>query len=333
MVVARFCRHNRFIERCPICRETLPENIAPRAPAAGARAKRPAGGGVAARRRGKGAGQGVRVYSERSRASEDDGFRSGLVPGLRSSSDALALAEEIAFANGRLLTLTTAPPGLYLEIREQSDPEQAAWMCFLTAYLSPLQDAEDPFAGIRQALTVDWRSGELPELEGVPLGPRTSHDQARGASTLAAYRQWAERAGSQAQAYGGDPAWSRPRRFERLFERLTLPGFGRMGRYDLLVTLGRLGLHDLRADSLHLAAGAAAAGDLTTVAAKRVFGIGDPLNLERRALELSNAISVPVEALDLALANWGTGERATVGLAADTHDARSLERTRGALGL
>jgi hypothetical protein len=332
--VARFCRHNRFIERCPICRETLPENIAPQSAAGGARAKRPGTGAAAGkRRRIKGAGsQGVRVYNERSRATEDDGFRSGLTPGLRSSEDAQRLGTEIAFANGRLLALTTAPPGLYVQAREERDPEQAAWICFLAAYLSPVE-GEDPFLGIRQALQVDWRSGGLPDLDGIPLGPRTSHDPARGTATIEAYRQWAQRAGSQEQAYTGDSAWSRPRRFERLFERMTLPGLGRMGRYDLLVTLGRLGLYDLRADSLHLTAVGASPADLTTLAAKRVFGIGDPLNLERRAQDLAKAISVPIEALDLALANWGTGERATVGLNPDTLDGHALERTREALGL
>ncbi len=332
--MARFCRHNRFIERCPICRETLPENIAPQGSPGGARAKRPASGAAASkRRRIKGAGgQGVRVYNERSRGGEDDGFRCGLVPGLRSSEDALRLADEIAFASGRLLQLTTAPPSFYVAAREERDPEQAAWMCFLAAYLSPVE-GEDPFAGIRRALQVDWHSDDLPDLEGVELGPRTSHDPARGTATIAAYRQWASRAGSQVQAYTGDAAWSRPRRFERVFERLTLPGFGRMGRYDLLVTLGRLGLYDLRADSLHLTAVGATPGDHATLAAKRVFGIGDPLNLERRAQDLAKTIAVPVEVLDLALANWGTGERATLGVGADTHDAHSFERTRAALGI
>ena len=81
-----------------------------------------------------------------------------------------------------------------------------------------------------------------------------------------------------------------------------------MGRYDLLVTLGRLGLYELRADSLHLTSAQrrALAATSTTLAAKRVFAIGDPLLLERRARALAEAISVPIETLDLALANWGS---------------------------
>ncbi len=113
---------------------------------------------------------------------------------------------------------------------------------------------------------LDAPPGELPDLDGVPLGPRSSHDPARGSETLLAYRQWVARGGranvpaqatpvegTQAAAFTGDPAWSPERRFERVFERLALPGFARMGRYELLVTLGRLGLYELTPDSLQLA--------------------------------------------------------------------------------
>jgi hypothetical protein len=297
----------------------------------------------------------VRVLHEG--RTEDDGYRSSLVPGLRTSADASRLAEEIAFSSARLLALGAAPPDLYAEVRRiqtESEEEQATWMCFLIAYLSPL-DGEDPFAGIRLALAAGsgggdlggasgaptgggawgWHASELPALDEVPLGPRTSHDPALGVETLLAYRHWVEHySGSQASAFAGDPAWSPQRRFERLFERLALPGFARMGRYDLLVTLGRLGLYDLHADSLHLSDGrGSSSSDLTTLAAKRAFAIGDPLYLERRALALAEAISVPVETLDLALANWGAGERATLGFRPDICDHHALERAQDALEL
>jgi hypothetical protein len=107
-----------------------------------------------------------------------------------------------------------------------------------------------------------------------------------------------------------------------------------MGRYDLLVTLGCLGLYEMRADSLHfISANESPTGDLTTLAAKRVFAIGDPLNLERRAQALAEAISVSVATLDLALANWGSGTRATLGVRSETCDLGALERTRAVLGL
>jgi hypothetical protein len=288
----------------------------------------------------------------------DDGYHCDLVPGLRSSHDARRLVEEIGFASGRLLALTAAPPSFYAQARDCEDIEQATWMCFLAAYLSPLQGAQ-PFAGVRHALLCDWASGEVPDLEEVPLGPRTSHEPGRGAQTILAYRRFAENAGSQEQAFAGVPEWTSQRRFERAFERLALPGFGRTGRYDLLVTLGRLGLYELRADSLHLsvrsaakspaATGTVAAGEEATLAAaKRVFGIGDPIHIERRAAALAEATSTPLEALDLALFNWGwppsslsppaqakgtEDERITLGFASETNDAHAVERAASALEL
>ena len=71
-------------------------------------------------------------------------------------------------------------------------------MCFLIAYLSPLQ-GEDPFNGIRRALGTDIQAGELPDLDAIPLGPRTSHDYTRGNRTLEAYLHWTQRAGSQVE--------------------------------------------------------------------------------------------------------------------------------------
>jgi hypothetical protein len=281
------------------------------------------------------------VHVSRELRAVDDGYRSPLVPGLRASQDTARLAAEIAFAAGRLVVLATAPPDLLGEVRAQAaagDLEQATWTCFLIAYLCPLSN-HDPFAGIRLALEADWRNGELPDLDGIPLGPRTSHDPARGEATLRAYLRWAEHAdrskiGHQERAFSGEPVWTAERRFERLFERLTLPGLARMGRYELLVTVGHLGLYELRADSLHLTgATGATPDDITTLAAKRVFGIGDPLHLERRARALTEAISAPIEALDLALANWGTGERATLGVASAALDRDVLERSREALDL
>jgi hypothetical protein len=339
--VSRFCRHNRFIERCPICRETVP-GLAPPERAARSGARAADGSNIGGRAKGRRAtprrtrgGTTLRVRQEQ--RAQDDGYRSELVPGLKASEDAERLAEEIAFADGRLVAITMAPPDLYGEIREEEDHEQAAWMCFLAAYLSPLEN-DDPFLGIRRALQADWRAGELPDLTDIPLGPRTSHDPARGETTLRAYLQWTHAAGHEAggqrEAFIGDPDWTPQRRFERLFERLRLPGLARMARYDLLVTLGRIGVCELRADALHLAGARAGEGqDLTTVAAKRLFGIGEPLHLERRAQLLAEAMSLPIEALDLAFANWGVGERATLGAPAEVLDRHALERARTALEL
>jgi hypothetical protein len=71
-----------------------------------------------------------------------------------------------------------------------------------------------------------------------------------------------------------------------------------------------------------------------TVGAKRAFGIGDPLLLDRRASDLAQACGTPLEALDLGLHNWQRGERATLGLGADAEpDPDALDAIRRALGL
>jgi hypothetical protein len=331
-----FCRHGRFLERCPICSKTLPGN-APEGRGSGTagRKRQPAGGSRAtagAARRGGG----LRV-SRQQRAVED-GYGSPLLPGVRASADAERLAEEIAFANGRLLALSADPPDarlpeIYGEVRElsESDVEQATWICFLTAYLCPLE-SEQPFAGIRAALLVD--RDELDDLSEIPLGPRSSYDRSRGATTLQAYRGWYCQAGSQQLAFTGDRSWSAQRRFERLFERLALPGLSRAARYELLVLLGSLDVYELQAGSLQLGGARIGATEgLTVTAAKRVFAIGDPLLLERRAATLAEALAVPIAALDLALANWGAEQRATLGFDEDVADGETLELAREQLGL
>jgi hypothetical protein len=188
----------------------------------------------------------------------DDGYRNELVPGVKASADAERLAAELAFATARLAELAADPPGIYAQIAAEPDPEEALWLAFLTAYLSPTE-GDDPFAAIRAA-HVPWASGELPDLDVAP-GLRTSHDRSAGAPTVLAYRAWAMRAGSQRAAFAGDGPWTPERRFDRLFERLAVQGFGRPGRYELLVSLGRLGVADVRASTLQFT------DDATTVAA------------------------------------------------------------------
>jgi hypothetical protein len=257
----------------------------------------------------------------------DDGFHSRLVPGLKSSADAERLAEELAFAAARLQLLAADPPGLYAEVAGGGELEERTWLAFLIAYLGPLADG-DPFASV-SAVRTSWASGELPDLTAAQTGPRTAHDQARGTRTIGAYREWARRGGSQAAAFTGEPGWTAERRFARAFERLALPGMHRDSRFDLLVTLGYLGVYELRAGALQFGG-----ENEATVAAKRVLGIGDSLLLERRAAELASACGVPLEALDLGLHNWGSGERVTLGVGANLEpDEAALDSARAALGL
>jgi hypothetical protein len=331
-----FCRHNRFIERCPICAKTLPGNepagAAPRRARAASGSRTPVGS-----RRG---GAGLRVRREG--RAEEDGYSNELVPGLRASADAARLAEEIDFAGGRLAALALDPPGLYGELQAAAadDLERASWGCLLIAYLAPTEDA-DPFASIRAALEVAPGPGALGAglealLDELELGPRSSHEPGRGLQGLEAYAQWVARAGGgeQAAALRGDASWTPERRFSRLYERLSLPGFTRAGRYELLVALGRLGLYELQAETLQLGGPRVGASeDPTTIAAKRVFGIGDPLLLDRRAAALAEAAAVPIEALDLALANWAGPERATAGFAALDPELGAPTQAPAALGV
>jgi hypothetical protein len=329
-----FCRHNHLIQNCPICSKEqsielrpIVSSSAPRTAQPRPSAPRPgrAGAGSTAR---PSASRGITV--RRVARGADDGYHSPLLIGLKSSEDAGRLAEELAFAAHRLARLEHDPPGLYREVADAgADIEERSWLAFLIAYLCPLQDS-DPFAEIDRVRT-SWASGEMPSLDGVRTGPRSAHDPARGTKTLEAYRAWAARAGSQAVGYTGDAAWAPERRFARAFERLALPGLHRDARFDLLVTLGRLGVYDMRAGSLALGG----VNDVT-VGAKRAFGIGDSLLLERRASDLARACDLPLEALDLGLHNWQRGERATLGLGADAEpepEPEAVPAIRGALGL
>jgi hypothetical protein len=311
IVPPSFCRHNRFLENCPICRPSDPPPAARRGGGSSPpRSARSPSAPSSSSRRSRSSGA-VRVRKLTQAA--DDGYRNELVVGLKASADAERLAAELAFASARLAELAADPPEHYAQIGAEPDLEEALWLAFLTAYLCPTED-DDAFAAIRAA-HVPWSGGELPQLD-VALGFRTSHERAAGTRTVLAYRAWAQRAGGQRAAFGGEDAWTPQRRFDRLFERLALPGLGRPGRYDLLVTLGRLGVVDATPSTLQLT------DDATTIAAKRVFGIGDKMLLERRARELADATAVPIEALDLALFNWAAPERgrATMGSRAEVQE-------------
>ena len=140
----------------------------------------------------------------------DDGYRNPLVPGLRATADAERLAAALAWADARL-----EPPGPHPAVAAEPDLEEAIWLAFLLALADP--DAHE----LHEAIVAghpSWASGELPEIPGVD--PRT----------VPAYRAWAERSGSQAEAFLGEPGWSPERRFGRVFERLALPGLGPRAR-------------------------------------------------------------------------------------------------------
>lgn len=325
----RFCRHNRLVQNCPICTREQEIELRPILSSSAPRVAepRPHAGPAAPARDGARAGTRAGVTVRRVRTAVDDGYRSPLAPGLRSSEEGRRLAEELAFAATRLQLLATDPPGLYAEVAAAGDVEERTWLAFLIAYLSPLEE-DDPFSAIA-AVRTTWASGKLPSLDDLQTGPRTAQDPARGTRTFEAYRAWAERAGSQRLAFDGEPGWSAERRFSRAFERLALPGMSRAARFDLLTTLGWLGVYELRAAALQLGG-----SDHVTVAAKRALGIGDPMLLERRAAQLAEACGLPLEALDLGLENWERGERVTAGLGPRAEpDAETVQAAYAALEL
>jgi hypothetical protein len=319
-----------LVQNCPICSREQEIELRPVRSSSAPRVAEPrprATRASAARERGTRSTAPAGVTVHRVRIAVDDGYRSPLVPGLKSSEEGRRLAEELAFAATRLQLLATDPPGCYREVAAAGDLEERTWLAFLIAYLSPLEE-DDPFATIA-AVRTTWASAELPSLDGLRTGPRTAHDPARGTRTLEAYRAWAERAGSQRSAFAGEPGWSPERRFARAYERLALPGLGRAARFDLLTTLGRLGLYELRAAALQLGG-----SDDVTVAAKRALGIGDPMLLERRAAQLAEACGFPLEALDLGLENWERGERLTAGLGPGAEpEAETVQAAYAALEL
>jgi hypothetical protein len=212
--------------------------------------------------------------------AQDDGYRNPLVPGLRATADAERLAVALTAAAQRI-----EPPGPYDAVDEEADPEQATWLAFLLALIGP--DAPEVQAALVEAAP-RWADGDVPELPG-------DHGRA-----IAAYRQWAARAGSQEAGFTGEEGWSPQRRFARVFERLALPGLSRAARFELLTTLGAADLYPLEADSLQLGFD----DDAATQAAKRLLQSGDRMLLERRARDLAAAAELPLAALDRGFVVW-----------------------------
>ena len=180
-----FCRHNRFIERCPICCKTLPgtRSSAPAAPRA-ARAAR-----ACHRRRARGAGRPAR----RPRGESLRVRREGRAPGRRLSLGAVArparLRRRDAPGRGDRLRERGGcsrwprdPPGPYAEARALagSDLERATWMCFLIGYLCDRSRARtrSPASAWPCGSGGDRASGSRlvglrRDLDAIPLGPRT----------------------------------------------------------------------------------------------------------------------------------------------------------------
>ena len=169
--------------------------------------------------------------------------------------------------------------------------EEAFWLAFLLALVPPgAHELHEAIVASRPS----WSSAEAPEIPGAD--PRT----------IPAYRAWAERAGSQAEAFLGEPAWSPERRFGRAFERLALPGLNRTARYELLRHARRRRRPPTspptRCTSARSTTPPRSPPSACSCPATRCCSSAAPPTSRRRA-------GIRLGALDRALAVWGEGER------------------------
>lgn len=262
------------------------------------------------------------MVTGRLQRAADDGFRSDLLPGIRSTADALSLAEELTAAEARLSAYGTDEAGPWAVLRELAgEPHRAFVAALAIAVASPDTAAGSAATATAVLAALEAVDGSLaaldviagaPEAQSIidagPRGPR-AHDAA--AIALAAPQQLAQRSGGSLEAaLAGEAGWTSERRFARLLDRLALRGLPRAVRFDLLVALGRSGALPVRADALHLGS------DQVTDAAKRVFAVADVALLERRAAALVDATGVTFDALELALWNVAGADAGASGAAA-----------------
>ena len=243
----------------------------------------------------------------------EDGYRSRLVPGLRSSTDAERLAEELAFATARLRGSEQNPPGPVRRGRRAAaqDVEERTWLAFLIAYLGPL-DGEDPFRAIAAARTT-WASGEQPAARRGRSSDRgRAHDaDARDADDRRLPGLGRSEPARRLAAFTGESAWPPERRFERVFERMALPGLApRRALRPARDARPSRACYELEAGALQLGG-----ENEVTVAAKRILGIGDPLLLERARARARRRVRDPAR---------GTRRRvSTTGVAANARRSGS----------
>jgi len=146
-------------------------------------------------------------------------------------------------------------------------------------------------------------------LAGLPTGPVTDADAALSGLVAElggpadAFAAWAERHDGALAGLTSSVAGSPEARFDRAFERLSIPGFGRRLRIEFLIRAKALGiLPEIEPWTLRLAD--ASATDPVLLAAKRIFAIGDPLLISRRLKLLLGELASSVACADHALALW-----------------------------
>lgn len=275
-----FCRHSRLVENCSICsKKALVDLSAVKSvPDKVKRERRAAAAPTGATKRQTARGMTVRRLTR----AEDDGYDHDLLPGLRASADALRLAQELVISAQRLEALAGAASPV-------TDAEEALWQHFQQAVI-----------GRPDGAATTWASGENP-APAAP-GPR-GIPEADQEALWQRHRAWASAGGGQLEALTSGATGSPESRFDRAFERLSSSSLPRYTRLEFLLTSRMAGvLADLEVWTPRL--GDAPATDPVLIAAKRVFGIGDPLLLQRRLRAACDAAGVPVAAADVALWNW-----------------------------
>ncbi|MFT4035822.1 MAG: hypothetical protein QM679_09650 [Patulibacter sp.] len=326
-----FCRHGRFEASCAICRQeqtkAAPKAVTPRTK--GGASRRPASSASAPVGSRTGAARTRGVVTGKLQRAADDGYRSDLLPGVRSTADVLQLAEQLVLAETRLAAYGGAQAGPWAAVAALAgEPHRAFIVALVTALASPdsLAGSIATAAAAQEALEGGGDAAARGELAAIdelaallaagPRGPR-AHDAT--AAALAVPAQLAQRSeGGLESALTGDASWSSERRFARLFDRLALRGLPRAVRFDLLTALGRCGALPLRADALHLGS------DQVTDAAKRYFAVADVALLERRAAALVEATGVSIDALELALWNIAGADAGAGGAAARWSTAKPV---------
>ena len=153
----------------------------------------------------------------------------------------------------RLDTLAADPPGLYAEVADPAgDLEERTWLAFLIAYLGPL-DGDAPVRRRSTRCAPPGPRASRPTSTTSPPARAPSHDagprhaHARGLPRLGARVRLA---GGRVRRRRGVDAGAAVRPRVRAARRC--PGLIAAPRFDLLATLGRLGVYELQAGALGL---------------------------------------------------------------------------------
>ena len=133
-----FCRHNRLTSKCPICSRELEDNLRAQAPVRHVTPRKTGASSTPRSRASSSPRSSGRLVTRKLARAADDGYRNGLVPGIKATADAERLAHAVTQAHDRL-----DPPGPYTAIDETPDVEQATWLAFLFALAPEIHDVID----------------------------------------------------------------------------------------------------------------------------------------------------------------------------------------------